>query len=97
VRLGHNDPTAKPIVRNEFYSQAADLERMIAGLRMTLDICAQPAMKPYAAEPFTTPDGDSDEALHAAHGAQQLLDLPPGGTCRMGSDFRRRWSTISCA
>jgi choline dehydrogenase len=86
VRLGHNDPTAKPIVRNEFYSQPADLERMIAGLRMTLDICAQPAMKPYAAEPFTTPDGDSDEALHAHMVRNSFSIYHPVGTCRMGND-----------
>ena len=86
VRLGHNDPTAKPIVRNEFYSQAADLERVIAGLRMTLDICAQPAMRPYAAEPFTTPDGDSDEALHAHMVRNSFSIYHPVGTCRMGSD-----------
>src|SRR5277367_2135120 len=86
VRLGHNDPTAKPIVRNEFYSQAADLERVIAGLRMTLEICAQPAMKPYAAEPFTTPDGDSDEALHAHMVRNSFSIYHPVGTCRMGSD-----------
>ena len=28
------------------------MQRMIAGLRLTLDICAQPAMAPYCAEPF---------------------------------------------
>jgi choline dehydrogenase len=86
VRLAHNDPTAKPIIGNGFYSQTADLERMIAGLRMTLDICAQPAMKPYCAEPFTTPDGDSDEAIHAHLIRNSFSIYHPVGTCRMGND-----------
>jgi choline dehydrogenase len=86
VRLAHNDPTAKPIVRNNFYSRAEDLRRMITGLRMTLDICAQPAMAPYAAEPFTIPDGDSDEAI-TAHAVRNTFSIyHPVGTCRMGTD-----------
>src|SRR4029077_16513041 len=43
VRLATSDPTAKPIVRNEFYSAGDDMQRMIAGLRLTLDICGQTA------------------------------------------------------
>jgi choline dehydrogenase len=86
VSLAHNDPTAKPIVRNNFYSRSEDLRRMIAGLRMTLDICAQPAMAPYAAEPFTTPDGDSDDAI-TAHAVRNTFSIyHPVGTCRMGTD-----------
>jgi choline dehydrogenase len=88
VRLASNDPTAKPIVHNAFYSDSAggDLQRMIAGLRLTLDICAQPAMKPYCAEAFNTPDGDSDEALRAHIARTTFAIYHPVGTCRMGED-----------
>ena len=86
VRLASNDPAAKPIVHNAFYSAGDDMERMVAALRLTLDICAQPAMAPYCAEPFTTPDGDSDEALRA-HAARTTFPIyHPVGTCRMGED-----------
>src|SRR5207245_1364643 len=34
VRLGSNDPTAKPIVRNDFYSGESDMPRMIDALRL---------------------------------------------------------------
>jgi hypothetical protein len=79
VRLASSDPTAKPIVRNDFYTAGDDMRRMIAGLRMTLDICGQPAMRPYCAEPFNTP---------GAHDVRRLppgRDLPHGRGCRGGS------------
>jgi len=86
VRLASNDPSAKPLVHNAFYTAGDDMERMIAALRLTLDICAQPAMRPYCAEPFTAPDGDGDEALRA-HAARTTFPIyHPVGTCRMGAD-----------
>jgi choline dehydrogenase len=86
VRLASNDPTAKPIVRNEFYSAGEDMQRMIAALRMTLDICGQPAMRPYCAEPFNTPAGDTDDALRAHAACTTFAIYHPVGTCRMGED-----------
>jgi choline dehydrogenase len=86
VRLASSDPTAKPIVRNEFYTAGDDMQRMIAGLRLTLDICGRPAMRPYCAEPFNTPDGDTDEALRAHVARTTFAVYHPVGTCRMGAD-----------
>ena len=85
MRLASNDPTAKPIVRNEFFSAGTDLERMAAALRLTQEICAQPALRPYCAEPFTVPDGDSDEALRAHIAATTFPIYHPVGTCAIGS------------
>jgi choline dehydrogenase len=86
VRLASSDPTAKPIVRNDFYTASDDMRRMIAGLRMTLDICGQPAMRPYCAEPFNTPDADTEEALRAHVARTTFAVYHPVGTCRMGED-----------
>ncbi len=84
--LASADPMAKPIIHNDFYSRGDDMERMIAGLRLALDICAQPAMRPYAAEPSNVPDGDSDEALRAHVARTTYAVYHPVGTCRMGTD-----------
>jgi choline dehydrogenase len=85
VRLASKDPTAKPIVRNAFYSEEADLERMVGALRLTGEICAQPALRPYCAEPFTVPAGDGDDALRA-HLTQTTFPIyHPVGTCAIGS------------
>jgi choline dehydrogenase len=85
VRLGSNDPTAKPVVRNNFYSGEADMPRAIAALRLMEEICAQPSFRPYCAEPFTTPAGDSEDALRA-HVARTTFPIyHPVGTCAIGS------------
>lgn len=85
VRLASNDPTAKPVVRNGFYAEEGDMERAIAAVRLAREICAQPAMRPYCAEPFTVPAGDSDEDIRA-HVARTTYPIyHPVGTCAIGS------------
>jgi choline dehydrogenase-like flavoprotein len=85
VRLGSADPTAKPIVRNAFYEAEADMARMIDAVRLTEEICAQPSMRPYCADPFTVPAGDSEDALRA-HIARTTFEVyHPVGTCAIGS------------
>jgi len=86
VRLASSDPTAKPIIHNCFYAAGEDMQRMIAGLRVALEVCSQPAMAPYCAEPFNTPAGDSDEALRAHVARSTFAVYHPVGTCRMGTD-----------
>jgi choline dehydrogenase len=86
VRLLSKDPTAKPVVHNAFYTEGDDVQRMIAGLRLLLDICAQPAMQPYAQTPFNTPADDSEQALRAHVARTTFAIYHPVGTCRMGHD-----------
>jgi choline dehydrogenase len=85
VRLASADPTAKPIVRNNFYAAEADMARMIEAVRLAEEICAQPAFSPYAAEPFTAPADDSEDSLRA-HIARTTFEIyHPVGTCAIGS------------
>lgn len=85
VRLASADPTAKPIIRNGFYEAEADMERMMAAERLAAEICARPAFRPYAAQPFTAPADDSNDALRA-HIAQTTFEIyHPVGTCAIGS------------
>jgi choline dehydrogenase-like flavoprotein len=86
VRLASSDPSAKPIVHNAFYTAGDDLQRMVAAVRLGLDICAQPAMKSYCAEPFATPDGETPEALREHVERTSFAFYHPVGTCRMGED-----------
>jgi len=86
VRLASKDPTAKPIVHHAFYSDGDDMQRMLAGMRLTLEICAQPALAPYCAEPCIGADGDSDEAIRDLVARTTYSVYHPVGTCRMGTD-----------
>jgi choline dehydrogenase len=85
VRLASNDPTAKPIVHNDFYTAEGDMERMVDAVRLVEEICAQPAMRPYCAEPFTAAAGAGDDELreHVAHTTFPIYH--PVGTCAIGS------------
>jgi len=85
VRLASNDPTAHPVIRNGFYAEEADMARMVDAVRLGEEICAQAAIKPYCAEPFTVPADDSDDALRA-HVARTTFEVyHPVGTCAIGS------------
>ena len=85
VTLASNDPTAQPVIRNSFYSAGSDMERMIAGMRLTLDICGRPALQGFCSQPDWLPDGDSDEALRE-HVARTTFPIyHPVGTCAIGS------------
>ncbi len=85
VRLASNDPTAKPIVRNAFYAAEADMERMAAAVRLAAEICARPSFAPYAAEPFTAPADESEDALRRHIEATTYEIYHPVGTCAIGS------------
>jgi choline dehydrogenase len=85
VRLASDDPTAKPVIRNRFYSEEEDLARMVEALRLVEEICAQPAFRPYATERYNAPAGDSDEELRAHAAATTFAIYHPVGTCAIGS------------
>jgi choline dehydrogenase len=86
VRLGSKDPTAKPIVHHAFYTAGDDMQRMIDGMRLTLEICAQPALAPYCAQPCIGAADDSDDALRDLIARTTYSVYHPVGTCRMGTD-----------
>ena len=85
VRLASNDPTAKPIVRNGFFSDQEDMPRMIEAVRLASEICERPAMRPYCADLFTGPRGDSEQELRAHVAATAFPIYHPVGTCALGS------------
>jgi choline dehydrogenase len=85
VQLASKDPTAKPIIRNRFYEDESDMARMIAALRLSEEICAQPAVAPYCVERFNAPAGESDEDLRAHAAATTYEIYHPVGTCAIGS------------
>jgi choline dehydrogenase len=85
VRLGSKDPTAKPIIRKNFYAAERDMQTMLGGMRLLLDIAGRPALRPYCVDPFLVPASDSEEDLRAHIARTTFAVYHPVGTCAMGS------------
>jgi choline dehydrogenase len=85
VTLRSNDPTAKPWIRHAFLSDPDDVDVMMDGLRLTMDIARAPALGRYCREPFVAPESAEPDDLraHLARRSQTLYH--PVGTCAMGS------------
>jgi choline dehydrogenase len=84
ITLRSADPTAKPRIHANYYSERADLDRMLAGLRLCFEIVKQPALAPYVGERFLPSGDDSDEALIAHLRARSETIYHPSSTAAMG-------------
>jgi choline dehydrogenase len=85
VALASADPTAKPVIRHNYYAAEQDMEDMVAAMRITMDVAGQRALAPYAKEPFQVPASDSDEDIRAHVRRQTQTIYHPVGTCAIGS------------
>ncbi len=85
VRLASNDPTAKPIIRNEFYSAGEDMTRMLAGLRMAQDICSTARDAPLLRGAMQHPRGRLRRGAPRPRREDHVRRLPPGGHVPDGS------------
>ena len=76
---------SKPLVASNLMSTDEDRRSAVAGLRIALEIAAQPALKAVERAPFRVPEGDSDDDLLAfARFAGQTV-YHPTSTCAMGA------------
>jgi choline dehydrogenase len=77
-------PDSKPRVLCNFLTTEEDRQSMIAGMRMALEIAAQPPLRAVERAPFSVPESDSDQDLLAfARRAGQTV-YHPTSTCAMG-------------
>jgi choline dehydrogenase len=87
VRLKSPDPLAAPAIRFNFLRSRADIEALIAGMRLARKITRQPALAPYVADEIVPGAGiESDAEFEASIRANGISNLHPVGTCRMGAD-----------
>jgi choline dehydrogenase len=85
ITLRSSDPAQHPVIRANYYGDPSDLERMVAGLRVCLDIVEQPALARYRGERYLPePGDDSDEALRAHVRARSETIYHPTSTAAMG-------------
>lgn len=85
VTLASADPTTKPRIRHDYYSDDADLSVMMAGVRAGLEIARQDALKPYTEQAVRAPASDSDDDLRDFVRRYTQTIFHPSGTCAMGS------------
>jgi choline dehydrogenase len=85
VTLASDDPTAKPRILHNIFSDEGDRRTAVAALRIALDIIRRPAMARYAESLYQFPDSRSDADLltYIRQRGQSLFH--PAGTCAMGA------------
>jgi len=87
VRLRSTDPTAHPIIVQNFLSTDNDRATMREGLTMARRIAAQPSMQGFiAAEVVPGPSKATDAEIDAHIRATSITVHHPLGTCKMGAD-----------
>ncbi len=85
VRLGSNDPTAKPIIRNNFYAAENDMRLMKDAMKLTLELGRQGPLKPYCAAADIAPASESEDDLREHIARTTFAIYHPVGTCSMGT------------
>ncbi len=86
VKLKSNDPLADPMIQPNFFQEKEDLDQLVKGTKIALDIIKQSAFDPYREEITAPLDYSSDEAIinHIKNVVETIYH--PVGTCKMGID-----------
>ena len=85
VTLASADPMAAPLIDPAFFAAAADLDRMVAGVKLMRQILKQPALTGLGGRELASSAGAQTDEQIAAF-IRQYADTiyHPVGTCRMG-------------
>ncbi|MEU2170977.1 GMC family oxidoreductase [Micromonospora chersina] len=84
VGLVSADPAMKPHIRHNYFADEADLDTMVAGLRIGLQITRQSALAPFTQTRWQGPASDSDADLRAYARRNTHTLFHPAGTCAIG-------------
>ncbi|GLW05792.1 choline dehydrogenase [Microtetraspora sp. NBRC 13810] len=85
VTLLSANPTTKPKIEHRYFSEPADMETAVAGLRIGLDIARQRAMDPYTETFHEPPASESDADLRTYVRRYTHSIFHGSGTCAMGT------------
>ena len=90
VRLRTPEPYSKPRILHNYLAEPGDRARTRVGIRLTMEIARQPALRDLFADPAadvrrgTVPEDDSDAALDAFMRRTTFSFYHPSGTCAIG-------------
>jgi choline dehydrogenase len=85
VQLRSAEPSAKPRILHNYYSEETDLEAMVRGVQKAMEIAEQPALRSLMrgnVEPYPRSNGKADVRDFARRATQTIYH--PVGTCAMG-------------
>jgi choline dehydrogenase len=87
VRLKSSDPAAAPEIFLNYLAEEEDKQAFRAGLRLTREIFAQPAFKPFLGEELSPgKQVQSDDEIDDWLARSAETAYHPCGSCRMGTD-----------
>jgi choline dehydrogenase len=87
IRLRSADPAEPPAIDPRYFSDPADLDHLVAGVKLSREIAATGQLaKLLGKEVFPGPEAASDDQLRANIRATCNTIFHPTGTCRMGTD-----------
>jgi choline dehydrogenase len=86
LRLRSANPEWRPLIDPAYYSDSADMDAMVAGLRMLIEVGDRPALTRYLEKPFLPESLDCTDVELAQHIRDQTQTLyHPVGTCAIGT------------
>jgi choline dehydrogenase len=85
VTLASSDPTAKPVIQNNYYAEEADMRAQVEGLRVLLELTRSAELSPYCETAWNAPEFDDDDTLRAHIRANCQTIYHPTSTCAIGS------------
>jgi len=87
ITLRSADPEVPPAIDPRYFSDARDLEHLVAGVKLTREIAAtEPLASDLDQEIFPGPGVQSDDELRAWVRSSVNTIFHPTGTCKMGTD-----------
>ena len=77
--------SSKPAIVHNYYAEPEDRRSMIEGIRVGLEIAAQPAMRTHITRPYKVPKSESEADIweHVQRYTQTIFH--PTSTCAIGS------------
>jgi choline dehydrogenase-like flavoprotein len=85
VALRSARPDAKPRVYNNFLATEQDRTTMIAGIRLAMEVLAQPKLSRLKRSPFSVPSSDAEADILAFIEQRTGTDYHASCTCAIGS------------
>jgi choline dehydrogenase len=84
VSLRSANPKAKPQIVHNYFAETGDRQSMIGGIRMGLEIAAQPAMRAHIKAPYLVPKSGSDSDVWTFVQRHTQTTYHPTSSCAIG-------------